>query len=283
MLLDNAFARRSNVIRKLTAYGLRVPRAARTALSSKADYQISPPVIANSIPKSGTHLLVQLARALPRTVYYGSFIAQQPSISLRMRDGAEIRSLLSRLAPGEVIGAHLHHDASVGRAMGKINAVHLMIVRDPVDVAMSEAHYLANMNRFHRMSREFRGLDHSAQIRVALEGSSERPDLFGSLADRLGPYVGWLNDPQTCVVRFEDFSNREGRAGAIERILSAWRSRCSHQDVDPIELAASLETAIAPEKSHTVSGREADQSMRQELVRDPRVRAMRDSLGYPVG
>ncbi len=283
MLLDNALARRSNVIRKLTAYGLRVPRAARRVLSSKQGYLAAPPVIANSIPKSGTHLLLQLARALPGTVYYGSFIAQQPSISLRLREEAEIRSLLARLAPGEVIGAHLHHDGAVNEAIAEINAVHLMIVRDPIDVVLSEAHYLANMNRFHRMAREFRGRDRTAQLRLALDGSSERPDLFGPLADRLTPYAGWLDDPRACIVRYEEFSTPEGRAGAIARISTAWCTRSTRNDVDPGELATHLHAAIDPEKSHTVSGRQADQAARQDLACDPRVQALRERLGYPAG
>lgn len=283
MLLDNALARRSNVIRKLTAYGLRVPRAARKTFSSKSDYQAAPPVIANSIPKSGTHLLVQLARALPGTAYYGSFVAQQPSLSLRLRQAPEVRSMVTRLAPGEVVGAHLHYDQSVSQTLADLNAVHLMIVRDPLDVVLSEAHYLANMNRFHRMAREFRGLDRASQIRVSLEGSSERPDLFGSLSHRISPYLGWLDQSRVCIVRYEEFSPPEERAGAIARIISAWRNQCIRSDLDDAALATSLDAAIAPEKSHTVSGRTEDQGVRQALAADPRVAAMRERLGYPTG
>ncbi|WP_293418517.1 hypothetical protein, partial [Phenylobacterium sp.] len=63
------------------AYGLQVPRAIERQRSTPASYASSPPIIVNSIPKSGTHMLMQVARAMPGTRYYGSFVARIPSWS----------------------------------------------------------------------------------------------------------------------------------------------------------------------------------------------------------
>ena len=66
--------------RKTKALANRAPRAIARLTASPHDYQTRPPIIVNSLPKSGTHLLMQVAQALLETIQYGSFITQTPCL-----------------------------------------------------------------------------------------------------------------------------------------------------------------------------------------------------------
>lgn len=96
--LDLPITRRSNLVRKGLAYAMQAPRTARRLVSGPKAFQARPPVIVNSIPKSGTHLLMQIARALPDTRYYGSFLAQTPSISLKLRSQDAVNFHIKRIS-----------------------------------------------------------------------------------------------------------------------------------------------------------------------------------------
>lgn len=165
-LMDSRLAVKSNVARKGIAYALQVPRAVRRTRASTVDFASAPPVIVNSIPKSGTHLLLQVARALPDTRYFGSFVGWASSLRLVARDQRTLDRMIGRITPGEVAGAHLHFSKATADALNRVNAVHYLIIRDPVDVLLSEVHYLRHMHRFHRMAREFRGLDDAHESRA---------------------------------------------------------------------------------------------------------------------
>lgn len=255
--IDSPLARRSNVARKAIAYSLQAPRTARRLVTRPQNFAHAPPIIANSIPKSGTHLLLQIARALPRTRYYGSFLAWASSLSLRKRSERSIAFHLNRVVPGEAVGAHLHYSEATSAKLESINALHLMIVRDHEAIVRSEAHYLRHMNRFHRMAREFRGLDENAAIQRVRDGSPNHPELYPSFAERIRPYEGWCKDSRVLIVRYEDFASPAGRERTVERIVRAWAARAdgaANLDLDACTQRAVA--SIAPEQSHTYTGRQ---------------------------
>lgn len=72
-ILKNPFFRKS------LAIGKQIPRLVKRTKSDPDDYKCNPPVIANSFPKSGTHLLLQILEQLPGLTNYGSFIASRNS------------------------------------------------------------------------------------------------------------------------------------------------------------------------------------------------------------
>ncbi|MEO0421576.1 MAG: hypothetical protein AAF184_04535 [Pseudomonadota bacterium] len=253
--IDSSLARRSNVARKAIAYSLQGARTARRLVARPQDFAHAPPIVANSIPKSGTHLLLQIARALPRTRYYGSFLAWASSLDLRKRPERSIAFHLDRVVPGEAVGAHLHFSEATSAKLESINALHLMIVRDHEAIIRSEAHYLRHMNRFHRMAREFRGLDERAALDRVRDGSPHHPELYPSFEERIRPYKGWRQDPRVVIVRYEDFEDPAAREQTVARIVQAWAGRA--KGAGSLDLDACTRHAlasIAPERSHTYTG-----------------------------
>jgi hypothetical protein len=215
-----------------------------------SDFAAAPPIVVNSLPKSGTHLLLQITRAMPNVRYFGRFIATRPSLTLRERTPAALARRIARLMPAETVGAHLHYLPEVSEALERVNALHLFIYRDPRDVIVSEAHYLADMNRWHRMHKHFHKLpDDRARLTLALDGLDDR---YPEANARLLPFVGWIDAPGVVAIRYEDLTGPR-QPEEIARIVDAWQARggrISGPD-GAVGLVSQLSHAIDPGKSHT--------------------------------
>jgi len=242
---------RSPLLRKLSLLPRQLPRAKRRLAAGDDAYARSPPVLANSFPKSGTHLLLQILQALPDTTHYGSFIATTPTLTFAERSrGAHLR-LLGRIAPGELVPAHLYYHDEYHELLSRKHCVSYFIYRDPRDVAVSEAHYLTHMNRWHRLHRHFKNLPSDEdRITFSILGNRAHPTPYDypDIAERFEKYRGWLDHGTVLGVRFEDlvserrdetvravirfYLDRTGsRASAdelVDRALSGINSAASH-------------------------------------------------------
>ena len=249
----NATKTKSSLLRKSAAYANQIPRAFVRRLAHRADYAARPALIANSFPKSGTHLLIQILRGLPNAIYFGSFIASMPTIPFRERTRAAHRRLIDRTVPGEVVGAHIFHPPVHATALARHNCAHFFVYRDPRDVAVSEAHYLPPMNRGHRMHRYFaRHLEtDDERISAAILGVSE-PDFpydYPDIARRFARFRGWLDRTDVFAMRFEDLIS-ESRRETLARITSFYGSR-GRVEIDADAVLDKVEANIDPRKSHT--------------------------------
>jgi hypothetical protein len=234
-------------VRKAKAFANRVPRTIARWSASDQDYRTRPPIIVNSLPKSGTHLLMQIAQELPDRRYFGSFIAQTPSLTLRMRSQDELTRRISGIVPGEVLGTHLYCTVETEKALTAVNALHLFIWRDPRDVLLSEAHYLAKMNRWHAMHKTFAALpDAEQRTKLAITGNGGR---YPGADERIGAYMGWLESDNCLSLRYEDLVAPETQVRECQRILDAYSALSGKTDGLPT--ADTLVDAINPERSHT--------------------------------
>lgn len=246
-ILDHELVRKTPILRKGLAFAIEPLARIERNLTPITAYAAAPPVFANSLPKSGTHLLLQVTRALPGTRYLGRFIATSPSLTQRERHPRILADKVTRVLPGETLGSHLHYSPDVAVAMASINSLHLFIYRDPRDVITSEAYYLAEMNRWHRMHKHFNALSgHKARLLLALDGLDTH---YPEANARLLPYSGWLAAPDTLAIRYESLVGPH-QSEEIDRIVSAWRA-CGGTAAGTNNLVARLIEAIDPGKSHT--------------------------------
>lgn len=246
-LFDHPLVKRTAILRKGAAFAIEPALEWRRRRIRASDFSTAPPIVVNSLPKSGTHLLLQIARAMPNSRYFGRFVATSPSLTLRERSPAAIARRIERLMPAETVGAHLHYLPEVAEALERVNALHLFIYRDPRDVIISEAHYLADMNRWHRMHRYFRKLpDEKARLELALDGLDRR---YPEANTRLINYAGWIDAPGVVAIRYEDLSGPR-QADEIARVVAAWRAR-GGTTAEGSGLITRLRCAIDPGKSHT--------------------------------
>lgn len=239
------------ILRKSVAIVARMYGSALASRAGPEDYASRPPVLCNSFPKSGTHLLKQILQGMGPLRDYGAFLASMPSITFRERPPEAIAGKIAHLAPGELAAAHLHFDPAVAAALARRHVVHLFIYRDLRDVAVSEAHYLTHMNRWHRLHRYYRAIPTDLQrITMALKGAGDAvlPYDYPDIAARFDRYHPWLGRDDVLAVKFEDLIGHD-RPKAVRRIVRFYLDRCRGGGED--EAVQRALAGIDPGRSHT--------------------------------
>jgi sulfotransferase 6B1 len=246
--------------RKVAIGALQVPKLWRRLRARPEQYRDSPPVFANSFPKSGTHLLFQIVDGLPNVTNYGAFLSSMTSsFQFRERSPESASQFIRGFVPGEIVRGHLFYDSQNAAELAEKNVVHLFAYRDPRAVVVSEAHYLRDMNRWHRLARYFQklpGMDEAIMLSI----TGFEPPIPGieypNIAARFARYRGWLECDDCLAIRFEDLAG-EVRAAAIRRVAEFYAAHCAGPlDIDAT--VAAMTACIAPEKSHTFrSGKKA--------------------------
>ncbi|TWT73745.1 Sulfotransferase domain protein [Posidoniimonas polymericola] len=279
-MLQDALHHKNPFVRKAAMKALGLAKRAKPTPRPE-DLRRLPPAIANSFPKSGTHLLDQLVGALPGRVNYGEFHSSMTSsFVFRRVPDEKTAACMARNRPGEIVRAHLFYSRPASNALRSVNAAHYYIYRDPRDVVVSEAHYLRDMNRWHRLHQVFKQTATIEDaIRLAITGvGAEHPDFeYPNIGARFGQCAGWLSDPDCCAVRFEDLTG-PGVEAELLRMAQHYAARSS-DPVDPAALAAAMKDAAAPEKSHTYrSGKRG--GWRNSFT--PELRALFDEVAGPL-
>jgi hypothetical protein len=258
--LGQLLSSKSGVVRKAAAAALRLPRAWRGIRATDRDYYQTPPVLADSFPKSGTHLVNQIVDGLPNCTNYGAFLASMfSSFQFRERSVENVNRFIRGIVPGEVVRAHLFYHPDNAAALRKKNLVHFFVFRDPRDIVVSEAHYLREMNRWHRLHRHFAALA-SIEEAISLSITGFVPPLAGieypNIAARFARYAGWLKSNECLAIRFEDLVSDQQPA-VIRRMAEYYSQHCA-TPIDVEACAAAMASSIAPSKSHTFrSGKKA--------------------------
>lgn len=164
----------------------------------------APVVFANSIPKSGTHLLESLLTAHPW--FYRQL---RPTLHMgnigKEKNGLE--GVLSGSLPGAVIIAHLWHRSEWEQLLSEAKVPSLLMVRDPRDVAISLAHYITKNNKHAEHQIFQRQPDAQARLLLAIQGDASRR--IPSLKERIEPFLAWL-DGNSLLVPFENLVGSGG-------------------------------------------------------------------------
>ncbi len=194
-------------------------------------------VLANSVPKAGTFLLQRCLLALP-----GAHDAHL-HLDLRQSD-AEQRTWLALQPDGAVVTGHLVHEPRFVSLVHESDVAHVLIVRDPRDVAVSYAEYAARATH-HYLHAHFAALEPAQRLLAAIVGvPGDVP--WDSVALRdvgavFGQFLPWRDEPGTLVVRFEDLVGPAG-AGAAATQRATVARLAAHVGVEldgpALELAA---------------------------------------------
>jgi sulfotransferase 6B1 len=244
--------RREDVLRKGKAFVRQGTRAIVRRRSLPEDYVARPPVLAHSFAKSGTHLLAQILGTLPGLESYGTFVANFPSVTLRERSQPTMMRKAGQLVPGELACGHLFWDAGYRAIFERLNVVSFFIYRDLRDVVVSEAHYLTEMARWHRMHGQFVALPSwEERISFSILGDRYQPvkNYYPHVGERFRRYIDWLDDDSTVSLRFEDLRG-DRTEQTVRTIVEAWAARTP--DVDDVDgLVAAALAGMKPKRSHT--------------------------------
>jgi hypothetical protein len=269
--LRSGLSSRNGFVRKGAAAALRVPRFWHGMRARAEDYRAAPPVLANSFPKSGTHLLFQITDGLPHSTNYGVFLASMTSsFRFRERSPDNASRFIRSFVPGEIVRGHLFFHPQNAADLRDRSVVHYFVYRDPRAVVVSEAHWLRDMNRWHRLAPYFRKLGSMEDaIMLAIRGFD--PPIAGleypNIAERFSRYAGWLNRDDCLALRYEDMAS-ERRAAVICSMAEFYARHCGGP-VDVENCLDAMASSIAPQKSHTFrSGKKT--GWRQEFTAEHR-------------
>jgi len=250
---------RNGFVRKGARAALAIPKRIAAWRASDEDFAARPTVLANSFPKSGTHLLAQVAEGLPDRVHYGTFLGSETSsFQLRVRTPENTCRFIRGFVPGEIVRGHLYYEPLYAEELARRRVVNYFIYRDPRAVVVSEAHYLREMNRWHRLHPYFRRLSIDDAILLSITGLTPPvPGIwYPNIAERFARYEGWLHHTNCLAIRYEELVS-ERQADVLRRMAEFYRARASVEfDLD--ECVRRMVEKIAPEKSHTFrSGKKA--------------------------
>jgi hypothetical protein len=252
-VLRRGLSNHSGLVRKGCALALQVPKWACRVQAREEDFQRHPPVLANSFPKSGTHLLDQIVTGLPVRRNFGAFLSSMTSsFQFRERTEASVKRFIAAAVPGEIVRGHLFYNDAYPAELARKNFVHYIIYRDPRDVVASEAHYLRDMNRWHRLHRYFRRLP-TLEDAISLSINGFDPPIPGlfhpNVRERFRRYEPWLDYDGCLPIRFEELRS-EDMSGVVRRMAQFYADR-TNEPLNIDERVAAMMQAVAPERSHT--------------------------------
>jgi hypothetical protein len=200
-------------------------------------------VFANSLPKAGTHLLMALLDAVPSVSFSGRHFA----FGLTTDEHAEVERLdslrreMARVRSSQYMTAHVPYSIERAQLLREAEMRSVLVLRDPRDVVVSLAMYIENNPRHHLHDRFLAEYpDRDARLKAVISGVPPCDGSRGlvSLGDRVRRYLGWIDDPQTCTIRYEELLGPRG-GGSRAAQLATVRKVMSHLELSeqafPIE------------------------------------------------
>ncbi|NUM46783.1 MAG: sulfotransferase domain-containing protein [Anaerolineales bacterium] len=239
---------------KTLRYHLRRAQAARRW--GAANLRAMPAVLGNAMPKSGSHLLIQILEGLTEL---GPFVnpgfppVNRAEDNTKLPDDkvlAEIRTM----RPGDIRYGYLHAEepwlsAVTGSGRARKLAI-LFVSRDPRDWVISQIFYAKDMHEGHMLHAYYQSLpDIETRINAAIEGVQTPEVSAPSVVERYSHYLGWLDQPGVLCLRFEDLI--QNREMAIGQILDYLTHHASGFTPPREQAIAALTAHIAPRKSGT--------------------------------
>ena len=178
-----------------------------------------PKVVANSIPKAGSHLLLACLEAMPDLVYTRWHVDWHIAI-------ATLARVLDRVQPGEFVTAHLPFSPERAELLTHRAFRMVLIVRDPRDVVVSHAHWVTYRYTRGRFHPYFRALPNDdARLMASIRGTPVLADgaQLEDIGVRFRRYLMWV-EKGAHLVRFEDLvgvkggGSREAQARTIMKL-----------------------------------------------------------------
>jgi sulfotransferase 6B1 len=207
------------------------------------DQTIRPVCVVNSLPKSGTHLLKKVINFLPGMVAGDFHLGPRPSdldayesTNLRSKGSLpptipvgvgrprlmprdEIYWMLSALKERSFITAHVPFSPELALLLHELNIKMVTIIRDPRDVAVSQAKFVASRPQ-NPLFDHYQPLSESERIMIAIVGIREAPPgpILRNIQERLESVLLWRSQPFNFMTSFERLVGPQG-GGSRERQL----------------------------------------------------------------
>lgn len=187
-------------------------------------------VVANGLPKAGTHLLRRSLDLMPGIDNSGWQINGHSMSSVMME------RIVDRVRAGYYIWGHVPHDRAVADMLRRYLVQMIVIVRDPRDVAVSHFQFVDRTYKQHHLHTYYRKLpDDSARLMTSISGlpaTAEHRIGLDSIRTKYTRYLAWQEEG-ALIVRFEDLIGAAG-GGDDDRQSAAVAAIADHLQL-PLE------------------------------------------------
>jgi len=210
-------------------------------------------IFLNTFAKSGTHLLSLYLEQLEHKSNLGEFLVDYPSITLRKAKESSVVDRIKMIRPNEISLGHLFYSKERSKVLSSRNVKTVFLYRDPRDVSISEAFYLRDMNKFHKMHKYFKNLaniDDAIMFSIMGNEYIETPYFYPNIVERFNKYKGWFDDSEVFSIKFEELRDPELSKLKIIELLE-WLELDFTQE-SPEDLFYRLHGNIDSMKSHTL-------------------------------
>lgn len=202
-----------------------------------------PKVLINSVPKSGTHLFIQILLGLQGVKIAPTWIYEQNFQELKSFDS------------GTVAPAHLPYSKRFVDQLKEWDIKTIFISRDLRDIAVSLYHF-AMEDRFgghplHPILKEFK--TEEERLMAVIKGASTKDGrTWPNILEFTKTRYEWLNTPGVLCVTYDEFMRDfQSRDHALDKIVNYLWDDLQSLQMTKRELKESLKNNIKPKESGT--------------------------------
>lgn len=229
-------------------------RRARAALRwGPAALVKTPAVVGNAMPKSGSHLIIQVLQGL---THLGPFVSPGFPPLNRFEDNSTlpesaILANIRRMKSGDIAYGYLRAHEPFLSAFSAAGRAMVFVYRDPRDMLVSHVFYATQMHEGHGMHRYYTEVLQTMEERInaAIQGVTVSGSELPGVRERYDAYLGWLEQPGVLCLRFEDLILK--RDAALGRLLDYLAERGFTPQTERAQAVEVLKQAIVPRKSGT--------------------------------
>ncbi len=213
----------------------------------------TPAVLGNAMPKSGSHLIIQVLQGL---AHIGPFINPGLPPVNRGEDNSllsesEVLSNIQDMKPGDIGYGYIHARQPFIEPLTAPGRATVFVYRDPRDMVISHIFYATEIHPGHNMHSYYTEVLQNMEERInaAICGVDEPGSELSGICAKYEKYLGWLNQPAVLSLRFEDLILK--RDEALGRLLDYLEQRGFKCDLSQSQAIEKIKSAIAPRRSGT--------------------------------
>jgi hypothetical protein len=213
----------------------------------------TPAVLGNAMPKSGSHLIIQVLKGLTNI---GPFVDPGMPPVNRGEDNRKLSEIailanIQQMKAGDIAYGYIHARQPFISVLTASGRATVFVYRDPRDMIISHVFYATQIQPKHGMRHYYTEVLTSIEDRInaAILGVDEPGSELSSVRQKYENYLGWLDKPEVLSLRFEDLIlNRDA---TLERLLDYLKVRGYLPKIPYQEAVDRLKQAIVPKKSGT--------------------------------